>query len=196
MMLTWSRMVKAGLLAMMAPLAACATADTERPLLAATGFAGRFVDNNFDELVDPSGIDAEEAGVVGLAVSRRIAEPIDGLDLEIEAQIVRHFGGQDHWEANIPVIARWNEFPWDTTVDTSAAFGVGLSLASEDPALERQIEGDTSAVMAYWVAELEAGPPGSDWSVVARIHHRSTAFGLFGEDGGANVLVLGLRKRF
>jgi hypothetical protein len=32
--------------------------------------------------------------------------------------------------------------------------------------------------------------------VVGRLHHRSTAFGLFGEDGGANALVLGLRHRF
>jgi hypothetical protein len=29
-----------------------------------------------------------------------------------------------------------------------------------------------------------------------RLHHRSTAYGLFGNDGGANALTLGVRYAF
>lgn len=170
--------------------------EAERVDWAATVFAGRFLDNDFDELINPADVNTEEAGLIGVAIARKIAEPIEGLELEIEGQIVRHFGAQDHWELNAPVVARWTAFPWDETVDTSAAFGLGLSVASEEPTLEREIEGETAPVLAYWMAELEAGPAGSDWSVVGRIHHRSTAFGVFGDEGGSNSLVLGLRRRF
>ncbi len=43
---------------------------------------------------------------------------------------------QDHWEFNLPIVARWEAFPWDDVIDTSLAFGIGPSYASEIPKVE------------------------------------------------------------
>lgn len=162
-----------------------------------TAFGGVLLDNTFDEvLFQPHRIDTESGQLLGIAGSARLAEPLHGLELGAEVQVVRHLGAQDHWEINAPLTARWTRFPWQETVATGAAFGLGLSAASETPDLEVENEGASRPVMAYWMVELSAGPPGGAWEVVGRLHHRSTAFGLFGEDGGANALVLGLRHRF
>lgn len=113
--------------------------DAAAPDWSATAFGGVLLDNDFQELVNPGAIDADESGLFGVAIARKIAEPIGGLDIELEAQLVRHFGGQDHWEIAAPVIARWTEFPWDETVDSSIAFGLGVSFTSEEPVIERQL---------------------------------------------------------
>lgn len=104
-----------------APGAASADDAPETRDWAVMVFAGQFVDNDFDELINPAAIEGEDAGLAGVALSRKIAEPFEGLDIELEGQIVRHFGDQDHWEVNAPVVARWTAFPWDDAVDTSAA---------------------------------------------------------------------------
>lgn len=163
-----------------------------------TAFGGVLLDNTFDEvLLQPWRIDTESAQIAGIAASARLAEPVRGLELGLEGQLARHFGDQTHWEVNAPLAtARWTRFPWSGTVETGAAFGLGLSVTSETPALEVANEGDSQPLMAYWMIELSAGPPDADWEVVGRLHHRSTAFGIFGDDGGANALVLGLRHRF
>jgi hypothetical protein len=45
--------------------------------------------------------------------------------------------------------------------------------------------------------EIEAGPPAGRWSGFLRIHHRSGAFGLYGDvRGGSNFVGLGARYRF
>ena len=166
-----------------------------RPLWAATVFGGVMLDNTWDEIfLDPSGLQFEGSGLVGVAVSREVWRPRRWLSGEIEGQLVRHVDGQTHWELNAPV-ATVRAQPF-SGVDASAAFGVGISVASETPRLEVENEGDSQPVMAYWMIEVEAGLPAEDWRVVGRVHHRSTAYGLFGEDGGANALAIGLRRRF
>ncbi|MGF1657991.1 MAG: hypothetical protein ACFCUS_01000 [Rubrimonas sp.] len=172
--------------------------QAEPPRNAVAAFGAWMTDENWEDLfLAPHDIDFEDAGLVGVALSRRIAEPVEGLSFEIEGQIAKHFGSQSHWEVNAPILtARWSRFPWDETVATSAAFGLGLSVASETPELEVANEGDSSQTMAYWMIELALGRPGSDWEVIGRVHHRSNAYGLFGDDGGSNALALGLRRRF
>ena len=170
----------------------------EPPRNAVTGFGGWMTAENWEDLfLSPHEIEFQDAGLVGVALSRRVAEPLDGLSLEVEGQVVKHFGDQSHWEVNAPIAtARWSRFPWSGTVATSAAFGLGLSVASEKPELEVELEGDSEQVMAYWMIELALGRPGSDWEFVGRVHHRSPAYGLFGDDGGSNALALGIRRRF
>jgi hypothetical protein len=168
------------------------------PRWAVTGFGGISLDNSWEEVfVDIPGLQFQDAYLAGIAVTREVAEPIRGLSLEVEGQIVRHFGDQTHWEFNAPVLtARWGRFPWSDVVDTSFAFGLGLSVASETPALEVAQEGDSQAVMAYWMIEVDTELPIEDWRLVGRLHHRSSAYGLFGDSGGLNSLVLGLRREF
>ena len=161
-------------------------------------FGGVMTDEDWQDLfLEPHDIEFESAGLLGVALSRRVARPLDGLDLEIEAQIVKHFGDQTHWEFNGPIAtARWTRFPWNESVATSAAFGLGMSFASETPELEVEMDGDSRAIMPYWLIELSLGRPNADWEVIGRVHHRSPAFGAFGDEGGSNALTLGLRRRF
>jgi hypothetical protein len=177
--------------------ASCAAATSWEDATFAA-FAGVALDNQWEEVFTaPGDLAFQDAGLAGVAVSVPIWVTDPDYALEIEGQIVRHFGAQDHWELNAPVVvARWRRFPWDGTVDTSAAFGLGLSLASETPRLEVEQEGQSSPVMAYWMIEAEVAAPDAPWSLFGRLHHRSTAYGLFGEEGGLNALVAGARKRF
>ena len=165
--------------------------------LAVSGFGGILLDNDYQDIFVPGRLQFENSYLVGVAGSARVARPFDGLDIEIEAQLVRHAHAQTHWELNAPIVtARWTAFPWDDYVDTSAAFGLGLSVTSETPRLEVRNVGESQPLMAYWMFELAFAVPPDDWELIARLHHRSTAYGTFGDNGGANALVLGLRHRF
>ena len=116
--------------------------------------------------------------------------------LELESNVGKHFGAQDHWEGNGLVSARWHKFPWNNVVATSTAFGTGLSYATEKPKVEAGDEGTTERLLVYWQAEFSFGLPRKDWAILFRIHHRSTGFGLLGDDGGSNALLAGVRFFF
>jgi hypothetical protein len=58
------------------------------------------------------------------------------------------------------------------------------------------IHGTTKQWLVYWFSEIALGPPDSNWALVLRLHHRSTAFGLLAEEGGSNTLTTGLKFRF
>jgi hypothetical protein len=151
-----------------------------------------------DVLANPFGADYIDAYLVALALGHQYASlSDDALVFEAEGQVVYNFGDQHHWEFNlVPVVARWQRFPWSEKLATSAAFGLGLSYATEVPEVEVEIEGDSEQLLIYWVAELTAGPVAAPWAVTLRLHHRSTAWGLMGEEGGMNALGLGIRYRF
>lgn len=190
----------AGLRAM---LAAAVTFATVSPAPApaegwsAMFFGGQFFDNRWrDFFVRPGDLETVDSWLVGVAASREIARWPASLQWEIEGQVVRHFGVQDHWEVNLPVIMRWDRFPWDEAVRTGVAFGIGPSYAIDEPKAELERSGGTSRFLLYWMIEAEVAAPESDWSVVLRLHHRSTGYGVFGEAGGSNVLALGLRREF
>ncbi|MFP4334083.1 MAG: hypothetical protein ACLFQC_01280 [Wenzhouxiangella sp.] len=119
---------------------------------------------------------------------------------EVEGQVAKHFGDQDHWEFNLAWLARWMRFPWDGYVDTRAALGVGVSYATEIPVIEPRAKldtGESRKLLGYVAIEIELAPPNSaDWSGFVRLHHRSDAFGLFhDQNGGSNFITLGLRRR-
>lgn len=117
--------------------------------------------------------------------------------LELEANVARHFGIQDHFELNAPVLnVRWEAFPWDSALDTSLAFGIGPSFATTTPEYERTKRGESEPVLLFWHIEAAFGLPASPWSTFFRLHHRSTGYGMFAEQGGSNILSLGLRYDF
>lgn len=159
-------------------------------------FGGLVTNNDWEDALAPWDLEYRESFLAGLAISHRIGRFDHRIDFEIEGQVVRHFGDQDHWEFNLPIVGRWKTFPWDEDVDTSLAFGIGPSYANEKPPAEVAIEGDSHRLLVYWMAEIEAGPPDSDWRAVIRIHHRSGAFGLVADEGGSNAIVIGFKQRF
>ena len=142
----------------------------------------------------------EDSYLTSLAITKRMVSYADKIDFELEGQIVKHFRGQEHWEFNALGAARWLPFPWDRYLDTSFAFGVGLSFATETPKVEedRRGDGQTQEVLTYLMLELELALPDSQhWSCVTRIHHRSGAFGLFnGVTGASNAWGFGIKYRF
>ena len=122
---------------------------------------------------------------------------------EVEAQVVRHWGEQHHWELNGLYIARWTSFPWEDHLSTSVALGGGVSRASQIPRIEPRAKefngGEESArVLGYLMLEIEMAPPGdSQWSGFFRLHHRSGASGVFSDvRGGSNFKTLGIRRYF
>ena len=125
----------------------------------------------------------------------------DWIRWEVEGQLVRHNGMQNHWEVNGVLVARWMRFPWDRWLDTRLAFGEGLSYAFKVPPLEpRSGEEDmeSARLLNYLLLEVEVVlPPRPEWSGFLRVHHRSGVAGLFGGvDGGSNFVGLGLRYSY
>lgn len=163
---------------------------------AVTLFGGAMADGNWEDIISLRHVRYRDAALVGVGLSKRFANWRRVADFEIEGQIDRHFGTENNWEFNLPVIARWRAFPWNRFLPTSFAWGIGPSYATEEPAQERAGNGATRQFLIYWVAELEIGLPNEPWTIIARLHHRSTAFGLLGRSGGSNWTLLGIRRRF
>jgi hypothetical protein len=145
----------------------------------------------------PARLALKDSWTIGLSVSKQFAEFTRFMRWEGEFQVVKHIGEQDHWELTGSINLRWVVFPWNRYVETTAAFGGGVSWASEVPALEKADSSNdtTNQWLNYLLLELTAGIPDSHWSLVTRIHHRSGVFGLFGHSG-SNVLEAGIRYRF
>lgn len=165
-------------------------------LFALNLYAGRLTSNNWEEFFT-SELDFKDSYLVTAALARRIGGYGDKASFEIEGQIVKHFNIQTHWELNALVAARWEAFWWDDILDTSVAFGLGPSFASDEPEIETENDGNTSRFMMYWMLELAIGLP--DYprvALITRIHHRSDAFGLVADGGGSNALAFGLKWRF
>lgn len=159
-------------------------------------FAAQMTDNKWREIVRLDDVRFRDAYLVGMAWSRRFAHIDNRAEFDIEGQWVRHFGDQDHWEFNAAVVARWMKFPWNRWLPTHAAFGIGPSYATRVPAEEVDRSGSSARLLLYWVGELEFSRPDRSWSVIARLHHRSTSYGVFADSGGSNFFALGVRRRF
>jgi len=136
------------------------------------------------------------------ALTKRVKTFYKDVDWEVEGQIGKHGGGDAHmyhWELNALTSLRWNRVIWDKYVDTSFAAGLGVSYATEEPIFEIEEHESTNKLLAYILVELTFSPPKyPQWAGVVRIHHRSSAYGLFEEDiqGASNSLGFGIKYRF
>ena len=164
---------------------------------AITVYGARLTDGHLEDLITFRA-NWEDSYLLAVALSRRFYTFRDLLDFELEGQIVKHFEDQDHWEFNGLLVSRWLPLPWDKYIDTSLAFGAGLSYATETPEIEAKNHSDTSKFLAYLLFETTfALPDFPQWSVVARIHHRSGAGGIFnGVYGASNAVGVGVRYSF
>lgn len=162
---------------------------------AASVFAGRLTDNKWREIAALDDIGLRDAYLLGAALSREVGGGVRWA-VEVEGQVVKHFGSEQHWELNGVLLGRWRAFPWDATLPTSVAFGIGPSYATEVPPEEVAMNGASARLLLYWTVELELSRPDRPFSAFARLHHRSNGYGVFAETGGSNWLALGLRRRF
>jgi hypothetical protein len=134
------------------------------------------------------------------ALSRRLASFNEYVDAEVEVQLGKHAGPvQRHWEANGLGTLRWKRFPWSNHFGTTAGVGLGLSYAFDDPTFEVEANDTTNKWLVYILVELSFFLPDyPQWSAVARVHHRSAAYGTFEDDleGASNAFGFGLKYRF
>lgn len=184
---------------LLAPLASPAGAEPPRYL---TVYGAIYSPERMIDILRLQGRETDSSNyLVAAALAQEIGATGEYLRWEIEGQLVQHFGVQGHQEVNAVLIARWTRFPWDRWLDTGFAFGSGLSYATRVPELEpRSNEDDeeSARLLKYLLVEIEAELPNApQWSLVARLHHRSGVYGLFdGVDGGSNFIGVGLRYQF
>lgn len=162
-------------------------------------YAGKYTADPLPDhilLIQP--ITFENAWISVVTYGRTLARPSASRRWEGEVQFgVHHSGVQDHVEADVALLHRWSDWPWDGLIKTSFALGGGLSYASEVPYLEATGKpgADATRLLFYMALEFEAVPAGTErFSVFGRIHHRSGVFGTFnGVHGGSDHVGIGVR---
>ena len=162
-------------------------------------YAGQYSNTALNEIIRLN-TDFEHSNVYVLSVGKELGVLWDVIGYELEAQVAQHSGKQNHQEINGAFTLRWLPFPWDRYLDTSFAFGNGLSYATSKPELEIR-EGDeheTNQLLYYILVELAFSlPQEPDWDLFVRIHHRSSVFGLIDNImTGSNFVGLGIRYKF
>ncbi len=119
--------------------------------------------------------------------------------VEGEIQVASHYGNQDFIEYVANLNLRFYEFPWNNTIKTTLAFGIGASYASDIPELETiRVGNHDSHELIYLGGELTlAAPSWQNFETVFRIHHRSGAWGTVNSiTGGSNYLNAGIRYKW
>ena len=168
------------------------------PLNSLNVYAGRMTSNHWEDVfIDTFNLDFVDSYFLAIGLARKVGEYQDRMSFEIEAQVVKHFDYMDHWEFNGLVTGRWEKFWWDDTIDTSLAFGIGPSYATDEPEVELDNNDETSKFLIYWMIELALGLPNHPQTAfIARLHHRSNAWGLINKDGGSNGIGFGLKYKY
>lgn len=127
---------------------------------------------------------------------------LDGMALEAEAQVMKHFGGQSHAEASAALVLRSGQIALPGGLSMNVAVGNGLSHAFADAALEIGRAGlagvntyRTQYHLSFETAfSLQSFPHAS---LFFRLHHRSGIYGVISpRRSGANFLGGGLRWTF
>jgi len=161
-------------------------------------YGAQMTNNHFEHFLTGKKVETRASYLMAVALAQRLGGWRDQLSYEVEGQLVKHFDLQTHWEFNLLGVLRWEQFPWDRWLDSSVAFGIGPSWATEKPQIELDNDGTTAQLLVYWMLELAIVPVTSQPQIelFSRIHHRSDVFGLVAEDGGSNALALGVKYRF
>jgi hypothetical protein len=174
-----------------------------------TAYGSRWINADLLEIPERSltgRLRSEDAYFVGAGLSRVIVPsfsiPLLGTDfafhgnrIELEGQVLRHFGEQSHWEGTIALMFRTGQIPLFSGLSVNLAFGEGLSYASERPALEGSFRVEPTRFLNYLAFEAEfshTSLPGVYF--VPRVHHRSGIFGLIApKESGSNFIGAGIR---
>ncbi len=161
-------------------------------------YGGKFVDETLRDIVYEQKTDFRESYIWVAGLNYELGKFIGPIGIETEGQLAKHTGLQDHWEANVLMIAR-AEFVIKNAFSFSVAIGDGFSLASRVPRLEREENPSTPKLLQYLMAELDFGLPAVSWHprLLIRAHHRSGVFGVFcPETCGSNFVSYGVKVAF
>lgn len=96
------------------------------------------------------------------------------------------------------IIFRWTQFPWNQYLVTTLAAAEGVSYVTKVPWTEKRYNSDCARLLNYLMFEVTfALPSNPRLQLVARIHHRSGGYGLYGAGNtGSNAVGVGVRYYF
>lgn len=203
------RVVVAALLGIL--LTGAASAQTENRLWHGTFYASRWLNTDLTDLPTNAfkgNLSLRDTYFAGAALTGVIVPdftiPVIGTDgilgnsLEVEAQIVRHFGQQEHTEGTLALLYRTPNIGLPGGFAANFAFGEGMSYAFTDPTVEGLGKVRPHRLLNFLVFETElshSSLPG--WHLVPRLHHRSGIWGLIAPKyAGSNYVGLGVRYDF
>jgi hypothetical protein len=130
------------------------------------------------------------------ALARELYRYKDWVSFEVEGQVGKYFGREHQGQLTGLIIGRWHRFPWDKYIDTSFALGEGVSWNTEVSQVEKEDDEEAIRWLNYVLVEVTFGlPEHPRWSLVYRIHHRSSTRGLIGA-GGSNFVTGGIKFSF
>lgn len=160
-------------------------------------YGGQYTDTRFTQILQLR-TDFQSSRIAVAGVTKRLRPMGHAAHFEVEVHAAQHWGMQSHQELNGLVSVRWRRFPWDASLDTSFAFGKGLSFASRHPPLEERPDRPPAVRrQSFMLAEVEfSRPERADLGLFVRIHHRSGVYGLVSDARGSNFVCLGLRASF
>lgn len=130
---------------------------------------------------------------------RHFFSPLVGVVQLAGAVTMRNGSDQNTiYEVDPYVNFRWANLPWNHYVTTSLSLGEGVSYASSVPSIEKKDNQNTKRLLNLLIFEATfAMPSYPQLELVARIHHRSGAFGLYhAGNSGSNDIGLGVRYLF
>jgi hypothetical protein len=130
---------------------------------------------------------------------RRFFNPIVGVVQVAGAMTMRNGSNQNTiYEIDPYINFRWANLPWNHYVSTSFSIGEGISYVSSVPFIEKKDNQNTKRLLNLLIFEATfAAPSYPQLQLVARIHHRSGAYGLYhAGNTGSNDVGLGIRYLF
>jgi hypothetical protein len=179
---------------------------------AVTVLVGRGTDTDFTQIItEPWTTNFVDLTMVGLTASHRLGtlDELTGWDLghfgddvsvELEGGAAYRFSDEENLgEFWASLYFRYDGFPWNDTIYTTAAINTGLSLLTETSEFERERgDGQSSRVLHNFSPEITfADPDNKNVELVLRLHHRSGIFGLIdGVSTGSTFVTTGIRVRF
>lgn len=130
---------------------------------------------------------------------RHFFSPVVGV-VQLAAAVTVRNGSNENtiYEVDPSIQWRWANFPWNHYLTTSFALGEGISYASSVPSVEKRNNNNTKRLLNLMLVEATfAVPSYPRLELVARVHHRSGAFGLYhAGNSGSNDVALGIRYLF
>ncbi|MGE3933571.1 MAG: hypothetical protein AB7F67_09970 [Rhodospirillaceae bacterium] len=162
-------------------------------------FGGFGLNTSFSQIfVNPFGMSRTEDYIAVVTVGREVGRVFDRrLSFELEGMYAYHFGRQEFHEFSTTAYARWHRFPWNRSIDTTLAFGIGPRYVTEEPLMETD-KGWHSKILNQLNVEITGAlPEYPDDQLVIRLQHRSGIFGLIdGVRDGSNFVTLGYKRYF
>ncbi len=155
-------------------------------------YAGRYTDTRFVEIVRGQ-TDFKKSTVGAVMVSRKVAATTPYAEWDVELGLARHWGLQHHYEVNAALMLRVVPWPHAENWRLSAGLGIGPSLATATPRIERARGGRTSRRLLFMPFEVTLGPSSGRSAIFARVHHRSGGFDVASRGRGSNFVAVGGR---